>query len=435
MKVTFIGAGSTIFAKNTLGDLILTKEVGPFEIALFDIDHERLTESYVMLNKINHKYQGLATIEMYQDRKEALRNADFIINAIQVGGYEPCTVWDFEIPKKYGLKQTIADTIGIGGIMRALRTIPVLDSIAKDIKEVCPNALFINYSNPMSMLTGYLINDLGIKTIGLCHSVQVCVKGLFETLDMMDHYDGHQSLIYGINHQSWLLDIKDKSGRDLYPEVFKRSFSGDFEDKKQWDLVRHEIMKHFGYYNTESSEHTAEYSPYFIKDKYPEMIKRFNIPLDEYMRRCETQIADWKTMKKDIVENDDIIHEKSNEYLADIVKAVVTNQDFIVHANINNDGWIPNLPQNSCVEVPCVVNAKGITPTKMPALPEQLAALNRTMINVHLTTLQAARTKNRKDVYRAAMLDPHTSSELSFDDIIAMCDELLEVEKDWHEIK
>ena len=435
MKITFIGAGSTIFAKNVLGDLILTPEIGSFEIALYDIDHQRLEESCVMLQKLNNKYNGKATIHKYINRKESFRDANYIINAIQVGGYEPCTVWDFEIPKKYGLKQTIADTLGIGGIMRALRTIPVLDEFAKEIHEVCPDALFINYTNPMSILTGYLIEELKINAVGLCHSVQVCVKGLFETLDMMDQYIGHRSKIYGINHQSWLLDIRDKNGVDLYPEIKKRSLSGDYEEAKRWDMVRHEMMKRFGYYLTESSEHTSEYTPYFIKDKYPELIELFNVPIDEYMRRCEKQIEDWKEMKMDLVDSDDITHEKSNEYAASIIKAITLDQDYIIHGNVMNHGLIPNLPKTACVEVPCIVNAKGITPQAVDPLPEQCAALNRNMINVQLMTIQAAVSKKHEDVYRAAYLDPHTASELSLDDIQNMCDELLDIEANWHQIK
>lgn len=435
MKITFIGAGSTIFAKNVLGDLILTKEIGKFDIALYDIDLKRLDESYIMLTKINKKYNGLATIKKYKDRKEALSNAKYIVNAIQVGGYEPCTVWDFEIPKKYGLFQTIGDTLGIGGIMRALRTIPVLEEIAKDIKEVCPNALFINYSNPMSILTGYLIDHLKINAIGLCHSVQVCVKGLFETLDMMEYYDHHQSTIYGVNHQAWLLKIADKDGNDLYPEVKKRSCSGEYDDKKRWDLVRHEMMSEFGYYITESSEHTAEYTPYFIKNNYPTLIDEFNIPIDEYPRRCEKQISEWDEMKVKLVESDDIEHIKSNEYVADIIKAIETDSKFSLHGNVINNGLINNLPDNACVEVLCHVDGEGIKPMKMGSLPLQCAALNRLMINVQLMTIQAAKTKDRNDVYQAAFLDPHTFSELSLADIKIMCDELLDTEKAWHQIK
>lgn len=300
LKITFLGAGSTVFCKNVLGDCILTPELGEFDIALYDIDEQRLEDSRLMLTNINEKYKGKANIKAYTDRIEALRGADFVINAVQVGGYEPCTVTDFEIPKKYGLRQTIADTLGIGGIFRALRTIPVIEDFAEDIRKVCPDALFINYSNPMAMLTGYIQKYLGINSVGLCHSVQVCASTLLDTLGMGDKLEGCKWEIAGINHQAWLLSIKDKDGNDLYPEIKRRSLSGEYTEKTGCDLVRHEIMHRFGYYNTESSEHTAEYGPYFIKDKYPELIRRFNIPLDEYPRRCIKQIEAWKKCAKHV---------------------------------------------------------------------------------------------------------------------------------------
>ena len=294
VKVAFLGAGSTVFAKNVLGDCILTPELGEFEIALHDIDLVRMEDSRLMLENINKKYGGKARVKAYADRIEALRGANFVVNAIQVGGYEPCTVTDFEVPKKYGLRQTIADTLGIGGIFRTLRTIPVLEDFAADMRKVCPDALFINYTNPMAMLSGYIQRYSGIQSVGLCHSVQVCVPELLKTLEMNEYRDNCVWKIAGINHQAWLLEIRDKDGKDLYPEIKKRSLSGKYAQKMEWDLVRHEMMHRFGYYITESSEHTSEYTPYFIKSKYPELIERFRIPLDEYPRRCVSQINGWK---------------------------------------------------------------------------------------------------------------------------------------------
>ncbi|MFA5692689.1 MAG: alpha-glucosidase/alpha-galactosidase [Acholeplasmataceae bacterium] len=434
MKVTFVGAGSTVFAKNILGDLILMDDLGEFEIALYDIDFNRLDETYVMLNKINHKYNGKAKITKYHNRKEAFKNSTYIINAIQVGGYEPCTVWDFEIPKKYGLRHTIADTMGVGGIMRALRTIPVLDSMAKEIKEVAPNSLFINLTNPMAMLTIYIEKVLKLKTIGLCHSVQVCVKGLFETLDMMDYYDTCTWEIAGINHQAWLLKIQDQNGTDLYPEIKKRSLDSKYDSNKQWDLVRHDMMHRFGYYITESSEHNAEYSNWYIKSKYPELIKKYNIPLDEYPRRCVEQIKDWDELKKEIVYGD-VIHNMSNEYAAKIIRAIELNDPFVFHGNVLNNDLIKNLPNNCSVEVPCVADKNGIRPISVENLPEICAAINRTNINVQTLLVEAAISKQREDVYKAAYLDMHTSSELSLDDIKNMMDELLDIQSDYHDIK
>ena len=429
-KLTFMGAGSTVFAKNVLGDCILTPEIGALEVALYDIDPVRLEDSRLMLENINKKYNGNLKITAYTNRLEALSGADFVVNAIQVGGYEPCTVTDFEVPKKYGLRQTIADTLGIGGIFRALRTIPVLEDFAEDMHKVCPNALFLNYTNPMAMLTGYMLRYLDLNAIGLCHSVQGCAKGLLETLGMEEYLPTCKTNIAGINHQAWLLSIEDEKGNDLYPEIKRRSLSGEYTEKMQWDLVRHDIMHRFGYYNTESSEHTAEYNPYYIKYKYPELIKRFNIPLDEYPRRCVEQIKGWQELREKVVSTE-IEHNKSNEFAAPIINAVVNNVPYEIHASVLNKGLITNLPQDACVEVKCLVDRSGVNPCYVGALPEQLAALNRTNINVQNLTIQAAKERKKDLVYMAAYLDPHTSAELSLDDIKSLCDDLFEAHNGW----
>jgi len=429
-KLTFMGAGSTVFAKNVLGDCILTPEIGALEVALYDIDPVRLEDSRLMLENINKKYNGKLKITAYTNRLEALSGADFVVNAIQVGGYEPCTVTDFEVPKKYGLRQTIADTLGIGGIFRALRTIPVLEDFAGDMHKVCPNALFLNYTNPMAMLTGYMLRYLDLNAIGLCHSVQGCAKGLLETLGMEEYLPTCKTNIAGINHQAWLLSIEDKNGNDLYPEIKRRSLSGEYTEKMQWDLVRHDIMHRFGYYNTESSEHTAEYNPYYIKYKYPELIKRFNIPLDEYPTRCVEQIKGWQELREKVVSTE-IEHNKSNEFAAPIINAVVNNVPYEIHASVLNKGLITNLPQDACVEVKCLVDRSGVNPCYVGALPEQLAALNRTNINVQNLTIQAAKERKKDLVYMAAYLDPHTSAELSLDDIKSLCDDLFEAHNGW----
>lgn len=429
-KLTFMGAGSTVFAKNVLGDCILTPEIGALEVSLYDIDPVRLEDSRLMLENINKKYNGKLKITAYTNRLEALSGADFVVNAIQVGGYEPCTVTDFEVPKKYGLRQTIADTLGIGGIFRALRTIPVLEDFAEDMHKVCPNALFLNYTNPMAMLTGYMLRYLDLNAIGLCHSVQGCAKGLLETLGMEEYLPTCKTNIAGINHQAWLLSIEDKNGNDLYPEIKRRSLSGEYTEKMQWDLVRHDIMHRFGYYNTESSEHTAEYNPYYIKYKYPELIKRFNIPLDEYPRRCVEQIKGWQELREKVVSTE-IEHNKSNEFAAPIINAVVNNVPYEIHASVLNKGLITNLPQDACVEVKCLVDRSGVNPCYVGALPEQLAALNRTNINVQNLTIQAAKERKKDLVYMAAYLDPHTSAELSLDDIKSLCDDLFEAHNGW----
>lgn len=426
-KITFIGAGSTIFAKNILGDCMFVPSLNGFEFALHDIDEKRLKESELMLKNLAENYNDSIKIVSYLERKEALTGSKYVINAIQVGGYEPSTVIDFEIPKKYGLQQTIGDTIGIGGLFRSLRTIPVMLEIAKDIEEVCPDAWLLNYTNPMASLTGVMLRHTNVKTIGLCHSVQVCTKDLFAALDM-DH-EGIEERIAGINHMAWLLDVK-KDGKDLYPEIKKRAREKQAE--KHDDMVRFELMDKFGYYITESSEHNAEYHPYFIKSRYPELIDELNIPLDEYPRRCVKQINEWEEMRGEIVSNTQLTHERSDEYGSRIIEAMETNVPFKFGGNVLNTGrLISNLPENSCVEIPCVADRNGILPTYIGHLPEQLAALNRTNINTQLLTIEAAITLKKEHVYQAAMLDPHTSAELSMNDIVAMCDDLIEAHGDW----
>lgn len=426
IKITFIGAGSTVFAKNVLGDCMLTPSLQDAHIALYDIDLKRLDESYQMLENINKNCnESRATIVSYTDAREALTDATFVVNAIQVGGYEPCTVTDFEIPKKYGLRQTIADTLGIGGIFRGLRTIPVLLDYCKIMEEVCPDAWLLNYTNPMSILTLAVLKATKIKTIGLCHSVQVCAPDLLRHLGM--EYDNVSYKIAGINHMAWLLEV-ESNGQDLYPKIKEKAIA--FEGK-HYDMVRFEIMKRFGYYVTESSEHNSEYMPYFIKEKYPELIERFNIPLDEYPRRCIEQIKNWNKLREEIVHDHSLSHTRTHEYASYIMEAMITNKPYKIGANVLNTGLITNLPNDCVVEVPCLVDASGVTPCFVGDLPPQLAALNRTNINVHQLTVKAALTLKKEHIYHAAMLDPHTSSELSIDDIYALVDDLIKAREGW----
>ncbi|PGQ05395.1 alpha-glucosidase/alpha-galactosidase [Bacillus cereus] len=426
-KVTFIGAGSTVFAKNVLGDCMLVPALEGFEFALYDIDLQRLKDSENMLTNLKESLNKNIQIKAYLDRKEALKDAKYVINAIQVGGYKPSTVIDFEIPKKYGLRQTIADTVGIGGIFRNLRTIPVLLDFAKDMEEVCPNALFLNYTNPMAVLTGVMNRFTSIKTVGLCHSVQSCTSELFKSLGMDS--EGVQEKIAGINHMAWLLEVT-RNGENLYPEIKRRA--REKQKTKHHDMVRFELMDKFGYYVTESSEHNAEYHPYFIKSRYPELIEKYNIPLDEYPRRCEQQIKRWETMREELVNNKALDHVRSKEYGSGIIEAIETNIPFKFNGNILNTGrLISNLPEKACVEVTCIADRSGITPTYVGDLPEQLAALNRTNINTQLLTIEAAITRKREYIYQAAMLDPHTAAELSLDDIVSLCDDLIEAHGEW----
>jgi alpha-galactosidase len=435
MKITFIGAGSTVFAKNVLGDVMCSEALRECEIALYDIDGERLEQSELMVNTLNKNINGSrAKVKAYlgvENRKEALRGADFVVNAIQVGFYDPCTIIDFEVPKRYGLRQTIADTTGIGGIFRALRTIPVLADFAADMEEVCPDAWFLNYTNPMAMLSGYMQRYTGINTVGLCHSVQGCSRGLLNDLEI-EYSEPIKECIAGINHMGWLLEIYDADGTDLYPAIRKAACEVlESGDTNHHDLVRYEYIRRLGYYCTESSEHNAEYNNMFIKAKYPELIERYNIPLDEYPRRCIHQIERWKSAKEKYL-NGDVSHTRTREYASNIMEAMVTDVAYKIGGNVLNKGHIiPNLPEEACVEVACLVNKYGVQPCMQKPLPVQLAAMNMTEINVHLLTIEAAVTLKKEHIYQAAMLDPHCSSELSIDDIVSLCDDLIEAHGSW----
>ena len=429
MKLTFMGAGSTVFAKNVIGDTLLCESFHDAEIALYDIDEKRLEESYLLITSMNKSInEGRASIKKYlgvENRKEALRGAHFVVNAIQVGLYDPCTIIDFEIPKKYGLRQTIADTLGIGGIFRGMRTIKVMKEFAADIEEVCPNAWLLNYTNPMAIVAGYMQRYTKVKTIGLCHSVQVCVPHLFEELGMNCKSEECSYKIAGINHMAWLLDIHDKNGNDIYPEI-RRLAKLKNQNEKHGDMVRFDYIDKFGYYCTESSEHNAEYNPFYIKRGRDDIIEKFNIPLDEYLRRCVNQIAKWGKQREELMAGGNVTHTRSREYASHIMEAMWTNTPYTIGGNVINNGVIPNLPSEACVEVTCIVDINGITPTYAGPLPTQLAAMNSTNIYPQLLTIEAAHTGKRETLYQAAMMDPHTAAELSTDEIVAMCDELIE---------
>ncbi len=424
-RISFLGAGSTVFAKKLLGDCLLTPALAHSELLLYDLDSERLRDSEMMLNNLNKNYGHQAQITACHNLEETLAGADYVINAIQVGGYQPATLRDFEIPKRYGLRQTIGDTIGIGGIFRALRSIPVLIGFARKMEELCPEAWFLNYTNPLPSLTGALLRATEIKTVGLCHSVQSCLGELLDPLGISR--DGVRAEFAGINHMAWLLKL-ERQGEDLYPQVRERARQ---RQTPHDDLVRYKIMEHFGYYVTESSEHNAEYLPYFIKSKYPELIEAYNIPLDEYPRRCEEQIAEWGKMREQLVKNDQLQHSRSHEYGSYLMEAMETGSPARIAGNVLNTGLITNLPAEAVVEVPCLVDENGVHPCYVGDLPPQLAALNRTSINVHLLAERAALTGSRDYLYQAALLDPHTAAELTIDQIISLCDDLIEAHGEW----
>ena len=435
-KITFIGAGSTIFCKNILGDVLCTPELQDSEIALYDINPQRLKESEMMLTTLNHNInQDRATIRTYcgvENRKDALRGADFAVNAIRVWDYTISEAIDFAIPTRYGLRQTIADTLGIGGLFRALGSGEHMLHFAEDMAEVCPKVWFLNYTNPMCALTGLMLRHTPIRTVGLCHSVQACVRSLLNTLGIADQYDlaKFRARIAGINHQAWLLEL-EYDGKDIYPEIRELAFRKLDEwldapkDKKSSNMVRLEIMRRFGYYVTESSEHSAEYMPYWIKRNYPENIERYNIPIDASPDRCRKIVADWNKQYKDICENPVLTHKHSNEFGCGIMKAIVTNQPYQIAGNVLNHGFIENLPAEAVVEVPCLVDRNGVQGTFFGRLPTQCAAINQTNINQQLLTIEAIVTRSRDKIYQAAMLDPHTAAELSPDDIIRMVDEMI----------
>ncbi len=440
-KLAFIGAGSTIFAKNLLGDCLLAPDLSRMHVALYDIDAQRLEASARLIRRLNETLDGgRATVTIHlgeAQRRAALAGASHVINAVQVGGYEPCTVTDFEVPRKFGLRQTIGDTLGIGGIFRALRTIPALEEFAREIEAECPEALLLNYTNPMAILTGWLLGQTKVRAVGLCHSVQKCVPELFEALGIERDPAEVQARIAGINHMAWLVELRDASGRDLYPEVKElareklAAWRKAPPEEKSKDMVRLQMMLWFGYYITESSEHNAEYTPYWIKSKYPHLTEEFNIPLDEYPRRCVNQIAEWNGQAARMLTGP-VRHARSDEYASHIIEATVTGRPFTFAGNVlNTGGLVPNLPENACVEIPVTADADGLHPHRVDPLPEPCAALDRTNINPQLLTIRAAASRKREHVYQAALLDPHTSSELSPDEIIALCDELFAAHRDW----
>ena len=419
-KITFIGAGSVVFTYHLLGDIFSFPELTKCDIALMDIDPERLRIAEIMAHKVAEKLGAHPKISAYQDRKAALEGADYAINMIQVGGY-PATLIDFEVPKRYGLQQTIADTLGIGGIFRALRTIPVMLDMCRDMEEVCPGVTFLNYVNPMAMNTWAVLQATKIKTVGLCHSVQ-------GTAGQLAQYMGIPAaeLTYrcaGINHVAFYLELEHK-GQDAYPLLRQ---AAQREEIWRCDPVRFELFKRLGYFVTESSEHNAEYNPYFIRRDRPDLVERFQVPIDEYLRRCQAQNLWWEQMRQQLLDGTaDFTPERSNEYAALIIHSMETNTLRVIYGNVLNRDLITNLPQGCCVEVPCLVDRNGLQPTVIGEMPPQLAALQSTNINVQGLVVEAVLTGKKEHVYHAAMFDPHTSAELTLDEIHALVDDLFQ---------
>jgi alpha-galactosidase len=427
-KICLVGAGSTVFAQNILSDVLSNPELAESAISLHDIDPERLKTSEVVARRIGESL-GLAhlSVEATTDRRKALQGADFVILMMQVGGYRPATVTDFEVPKRFGLRQTIADTLGIGGIFRALRTIPVLLDIVRDMAHVCPDALMMNYVNPMAMNT-WAVQQAApeLRYVGLCHSVQETSAHLAQCLG--EPIEDVDYLCAGLNHVAFFLKFEKRHANgtreDLYPRLRAMAASGDYPKD---DAVRFETMKHFGHFVTESSVHFAEYNSWFIKRDRPDLAERFSVPLDEYLVRCEDQIADWNRLKGELEDKSRRLEVcRSNEYAAAIIHAGVTGQHNKIYGNVRNNGLIDNLPPDCAVEVPCHVDRNGIQPIRVGRVPPQLAGIMRLSVNVQEMTVAAALSGRREHIYHAAMLDPHTAAELSLDEIRALVDALIE---------
>lgn len=437
-KITFIGAGSTVFMKNIIGDVLQRPALAGARIALMDINPQRLEESAIVARKLASTLGAPATVETFTDQRKALDGAHFVVVAFQIGGYEPCTVTDFEVPKKYGLRQTIADTLGVGGIMRGLRTVPHLWKICEDMLAVCPNAIMLQYVNPMAINTWAIGEKYpDIKQVGLCHSVQGTAMELAHDLDIP--YDEIRYRSAGINHMAFYLEFEhrqpDGSYRNLYPDLV-RAYREGRAPKPGWNprcpnKVRYEMLTRLGYFVTESSEHFAEYTPYFIKEGREDLIEKFGIPLDEYPKRCIEQVARWKSQAEEYRTAEKIEVKQSKEYASSIINSVWTGEPSVIYGNVRNNGCITSLPFNCAAEVACLVDASGIQPTYVGDLPPQLTALIRTNINVQELTVKALMTENREHIYHAAMMDPHTAAELDLDQIWSLVDELLAAHGDW----
>lgn len=443
-KITLVGAGSTVFTQNLLGDILGQPELAGSEIALFDIDPERLATSEIVAGKIAANLGALPTISATTDRRSALAGADHVITMFQIGGYRPSTVVDFEVPKRYGLRQTIADTLGIGGIMRALRTVPVLLDVCADMEELCGDATLLQYVNPMSINCWAINRASSIRTIGLCHSVQHTAEQLAGDIGVPA--DQLRYRCAGINHMAFYLDFgrhTDVGVEDLYPAIAEFAATSTAPSRGSTDrtdgginelpdAVRYEMFRRLGYFVTESSEHFAEYVPWFIKRDRPDLIERFGIPLDEYPARCEVQLAGWEALRADMEDPASTLSvTPSVEYGASIIHAIETGQPTVVYGNVMNDGYISNLPTDCCVEVPCVIDHNGIQPTTIGRIPPQLSALMQTNVNVQALTVEALLTGNREHVYHAAMFDPHTAAELDLDQIWQLVDDLMDAHGDY----
>ena len=433
-KITFIGAGSTIFMKNIVGDALLTPALADSQFALMDIDAARLEESAWVARAMIAKLGTGASVSTHLDLRAALEGSDFVVTTFQVGGYKPCTVTDFEIPRRYGLRQTIGDTLGVAGIMRGLRTVPVLWEIARDMSELCPDATMLQYVNPMAINTWALAERFpNIKTVGLCHSVQNTVEEFAHDLNLPKEEIRYK--VAGVNHMAFFLKL-EHLGRDLYPAL-RQGYRSNTLPKSPLlmprcgNKVRYEVMDQLGWFCTESSEHLSEYVPWFIKDGREDLIAEFGIPLDEYPQRCEEQIADWQEQARALQAGGEAEVSKSHEFAAELMNAIVTDTPYVAYGNLPNHGQIPQLPKGAVVETPCLVNGNGLQPSVVNDIPPQLIAMMRTQINVQELTVRALVEENREYIYHAAMMDPHTAAELDLRQIRNLVDDMLAAHAGW----
>ena len=422
MKIAFIGAGSVVFTKNLLTDTFKFPELRGATVALHDIDPERLETAGMMARWTSDQLGAGAKVEEHAERRVALDGADFVINAVQIGMHE-ATLLDFDIPRKYGLKQTIADSMGIGGIFRGLRTIPFVLDLAGEMKELCPDAVLLNYTNPMGILMEALYTaHPEVRSVGLCHSVQGTAREISSYIDV-----GHEDLTYecaGINHIAWMTRL-EVNGEDAYPRLFAALDDPDVYEK---DKVRFELMRRFGFFVTESSEHNAEYLPYFLKDD--ELVERYDIPVDEYVRRSEENLVQYAETRRKLLAGEEFPLERSVEYGSLIIHSMTTGQARAIYGNVENTNLITNLPEGRCVEVPVLVDETGLRPCHVGELPPQCAATCAPHTAVQNLTVRAALEGRRDHVHHAAMLDRHAPSVLSLDEIAAMVDELIDAHGD-----
>jgi alpha-galactosidase len=416
-RIAFVGAGSVVFTRELLGDMLSFDDLEGVHIALHDINAERLETAGAMARWIDGELGGRATITTHLDRREALDGADFVINMVQVGMHE-ATLADFDIPARHGLRQTIADTLGIGGIFRALRTIPVLLGIGEDMAQLCPNALLLNYTNPMAILCqAYVEGSPHKRIVGLCHSVQHTSRHLAELAGVP--FEEVTFLGAGVNHQAFILRL-ERDGEDLYPRVDAAIAA----DPDQLRRVRVQMYRRLGYFPTESSEHSAEYLPWFLHDA--EAVERYRLLIGDYIQRSEENLAEYERTRRALAAGERFPIERSLEYASLIVHSMVTGHERVIYGNVRNDGLLADLPARSTVEVPCLVDGTGVRPTPVPDYPPQLAALNRTFLNVADLTVRAALDGDVRHVHHAALLDPNAAASLSPDAIEAVVDELLE---------